>query len=142
MELLTSTKELLEKFTEIVLKDTEESFILRVKDRRAIITYSFMQRKVGKAKYVYHAYSWFREVLTDTTEKYEFIAVVSEKTVILKNKYVFGISHNCENDCLPLNVRYLNDCSSEFLEKVKKECLTSKMVTFNYMCHVLCHITL
>lgn len=121
MEFLTSTKELLEKFTEIVLKDTEESFVLRVKDRKSITTYSFMQRKVGKAKYIYHAYSWYREVLTDTTEKYEFIAVVSEKTVILKNKYVFGIIRNCENDCLPLNVRILNDSSSEFSEKVKKE---------------------
>lgn len=117
MELLTSTKELLEKFTETVLKDTEESFILRVKDRRAITTHSFMQRKVGKAKYVYHAYSWFREVLTDTTEKYEFIAVVSEKTVILENEYVFGISHSCNNDCLPLNVRILNDSFNGFLEK-------------------------
>lgn len=65
--------------------------------------YSFVQEKVGNAKFVYGEYGYNGDFYTSLTKKFELVAIVAQEKVYLHNAFFFGVYRGMEQS-LPENV--------------------------------------
>lgn len=105
--------ELIERFVENVLNH-DNSFEIEYEKTY----YFFIQGYVGKAKYVYCQYGFRKNFQTSMDERMELVAIVSNETVFVINKFRLGV-WRCENN-LPANVVLFDDYIKEINDFVEK----------------------
>lgn len=102
---------LIEEFVEKVLNDNG-SFIIVINEKKEEKTYcQFMQRNVGKARYVYGMKTWSEISLSDINRAPSLVAIISDGIVYVIDEYFLLIStgYNKEKNQLPKNMAIFHE---------------------------------
>lgn len=114
-------KEFFDEFVDKVFNN-EHSFEIDVDEgRRYKLNYHFIQDNVGKARYIYGAYSYNQEnFYAGLKTKYELYAIVSDNVVYIIEDYPFKFNYgDFDIKSLPENVKLLYPYAKEVNEHLK-----------------------
>lgn len=122
-------KKFVDEFVEKVL-ETKKTFDIIKQDEKkrqgAGTIYHFMQGNVGKARYIYGAYSFYEQhFYSSLRKKYDLYAIVSDNIVYLVEDFQFGIfNYDFKPEELPENVIRLSDYVKNVNQRIKDTMFT------------------